>query len=170
MVSVLPWRANVHGSTTTTRCWVLTHANVPFFPFKAKMLKPDADSTWKVLLDVSRRRHTPPVPTDDVSVYSVFTRLLPERYRTGLPRWPGPGAPIQPGPHLRLICLATENNHYVIRNLGPGVKYGERIWLPSRNSIPQSPVGSEDFWHSLPAASRRRSLSQAHVRPPECST
>lgn len=145
-----------------------------FFPFKAEMLKLNAVSTWKLLLNVSRRRHTPPVPTDDVSVYSVFTRLLPERYHTGLPRWPGPGAPTEPGPHLRLICLATENNHDVIRNLGPSVKDGERIWLSSLNSILESPVHSkvhsEDFWHSPTAASRRLSLSQAHVCSLECST
>ena len=43
----------------------------------------------------------------------------------------------QPGPHLRLICLAVENNDDVICNLAPCVKYGEGIWLSSRNSFPK---------------------------------
>lgn len=43
-----------------------------------------------------------------------------------------------PGPHLRLICLAAENNEDVIRNLAPCVKYGKGSWLSSLNSVPFS--------------------------------
>lgn len=71
----------------------------------------------------------------------MFIRLLPERYHTRLPRGLEPDEWLhqvaEPGPHLRLICLAVENSDDVTGNLDPCVKYGLGIWLSSLNSIPK---------------------------------
>lgn len=41
----------------------------------------------------------------------------------------------EPEPHLKLMCLATENNGDVIGNLPPCAKNGKQSWLSSLNSI-----------------------------------
>ena len=51
----------------------------------------------------------------------------------------------KPGPHLSLICLASENNNDVICNLAPCVKYGE--WdLAFISRIPFPNSFRRNFW------------------------
>lgn len=109
-----------------------------------------------MLLNISRWCHTWSAPTDDVSVYSVFTPAweISHQASTWTPAWWVDSAVAKPGPHLRLICLAVDNNDDVICNLAPCVKYGEGIWLSSLNSF-LKPLFAAHFWLCLYKNSQR---------------
>lgn len=70
-------------------------------------------------------------------VYSTPAREISHQATTWTWAWWVDSTVTEPGPHLRLICLAAENNVDVICNLAPCVKYGEGVWLSSLNSIPK---------------------------------
>lgn len=81
-------------------------------------------------------------------VYSAPAWEISHQATTWTWAWWVDSAVTEPGPHLRLICLAMENNDDVICNLAPCVKYGEGIWLSSLNSIPK-PSSPQNLWLGL---------------------
>lgn len=68
-------------------------------------------------------------------VYSTPAWEISHKATTWI-QMPGEWIP-QPGPPLRLIYLALENNDCIISNLAPCVKYGKRFWLATLNSTPR---------------------------------
>lgn len=98
-----------------------------------------------------------------LSVYSAPAWEISHQATTWTQAWWVDSIVTEPGPHLRLICLAVENNDDVIGNLVPCVKYGKGIWLSSLNSIPKpfSPqisdsvctkfpeIPSWDYWNTV---------------------
>lgn len=99
-------------------------------------------------------------------VYSAPAWEISHQATTWTQAWWVDSVVTEPGPHLKLICLAVENNDDVIGNLAPCVKYGEGIWLSSLNTIPKpfSPqisdsvcvkfpeIPSWDHWSNVAAA------------------
>lgn len=85
-------------------------------------------------------------------VYSAPAWEISHQATTWTRAWWVDSVVTEPGPHLRLICLAVENNDDVMRNLAPCVKYGKGIWLSSLNSIPEpfSPQISESVSTEFP--------------------
>lgn len=88
-------------------------------------------------------------------VYSAPAWEISHQATTWTQAWWVDSVVPEPGPHLRLICLAVQNNDDVIANLAPCVKYGEGIWLSSQNSFPKpfSPQISDSVCTKFPEIS-----------------
>lgn len=81
-------------------------------------------------------------------VYSAPAWEISHQATTWTWAWWVDSAVTEPGPHLRLICLAVENNDDVIRNLAPCVKYGEGD-LAFISAFLSQTLFTADFWLGL---------------------